>query len=70
MEAQENNMEELLKMFDNCFQRKYKDGVEIRTKNLEHSLEVSRKAIQNRNLKVEIFEIDHRVNSLSIREVK
>lgn len=62
-------MEELLKMFDNCFQRKYKDGVEIRTRNLEHSLEIARKAIENRKLKVKIFEIDHRVNSFSVKEI-
>lgn len=69
MEAQENNMEELLKIFDNCFQRKYKDGVEIRTRNLEHSLEIARKAIENRKLNVKIFEIDHRVNSFSVKEI-
>lgn len=61
-------MEQLLKAFKDCYIREYKNGFEIRTKNLDWELEKAHKMIKVLNLNVEIFEKDHRVKSFSIRE--
>lgn len=63
-------METMLKAFDHCYQRPYKSGVEVRTKNLDEAVNKAKRIIQKNNLQVEIFEQDSRVNSFSIREIK
>lgn len=69
MEAQvSNNMETLLKYFPHAHLRSYKGGIEIRTNNLDFSIEKAKKIIKERNLNVEIFEKDPILSSFSVRE--
>lgn len=63
-------MKQIFELFPNTEPRKYKGGFEIRTKNLDWALEKVKQTIETNKLNIEIFEVDKRVNSLSIREVK
>lgn len=63
-------MEHLLKEFSTAYIRDYKGGKEIRTKNMEWSLDRAEKLIKKHNLSVEIFEKHPHLNSFSIREKK
>lgn len=62
-------METLLKHFPHAHPRSYKGGVEVRTNNLDFSIEKANKIIKERNLNLEIFEKDPILSSFSIREI-
>lgn len=60
-------MDEILNQFPNSSVRTYKDGFEIRTRNLEYAVELVQSIIKRKNLNVEIFERDPSLRSLSVR---
>ena len=61
-------METILNLFPQAYVRDYKNGKEIRTRNLDSALEIARKVIDKKNLNVEIFEINSQLKSFSIRQ--
>lgn len=61
-------METILNLFPGAYVRDYKNGKEIRTRNLDIALEIARKAIDKKKLEVEIFDINTRLKSFSIRQ--
>jgi hypothetical protein len=63
-------MDELLKHFEHYHIRDYKNGKGIRVKDLDASIQQAKSIIKNKSLNVEIFDIDTRVRSFSVRETK
>lgn len=64
-------MEEILKLFPHALSvRNYKGGKEIRVYDLEHSISIATKAIEQKELNIEIFDKDPSLRSFSIRENK
>lgn len=60
-------MEKLLKQFPHATKRGYKNGIEIRVKDLDASIAKARRLIQEQQLNIEVFDISPQLRSFAVR---
>lgn len=59
-------MDKLLAEFKDSYVREYKNGYEIRTRNLDWGLDKAEKIIKKHNLNISILEKDHALRSFYV----